>query len=82
MAVCKGGRGIKAPWKTTHVRIPEPIKDRVEAMSRAYKEGVLSEPIALDDAVSNAKKILQKKKSARISLENLLTAIYGVDISL
>ena len=82
MAAPKGGRGVKAPYNTTHVRIPEPIKARVEAMSQAYKDGALSEPISFEQAVEIAHKIIKQKKSARVSMENLLTAIYGKEISL
>lgn len=82
MAVWKGGRGVKAPWTTTHVRIPEPIKVRVEAMSQAFKDGELNEPIAYDEALEVAQAILKKKKSARVSMESLLTAIYGKEITL
>jgi hypothetical protein len=82
MTVPKGGRGVKAPYTTTHVRVPEPIKARVEAMSQAYKDGTLNEPISFDEAVETAHKILKQKKSAKVSIQNLLTAIYGKEISL
>lgn len=82
MAVWKGGRGVKAPYTTTHVRVPEPIKARVEAMSQAFKDGELSEPISFDEAVEMAQKILKQKKSAKVSMQSLLTAIYGKEISL
>lgn len=38
-----GGRGIKAPYKSTHVRIPEPIKDRVEHLKELYLSGALEQ---------------------------------------
>ena len=82
MAVWKGGRGVKAPYTTTHVRVPEPIKARVEAMSQAFKDGELSEPISFDEAVEMAQKILKQKKSAKVSIQSLLTAIYGKETSL
>lgn len=86
MAVWKGGRGVKAPYESTHVRIPVPIKDKVEALSQAYKDGRLDELepefMTIEDAVNAAKKILEQKKSARISLEKLLAVIYGQDVSL
>ncbi len=31
-----GGRGKKAPYESTHVRIPLPIKDRVEELKNLY----------------------------------------------
>jgi hypothetical protein len=85
MAVWRGGRGVKAPYETTHVRIPVPIKDRVEELSKAFKDGSLgekSEPMSLDEAVIAAREILRKKKSARVSMETLLTSIYGKEICL
>lgn len=83
MAVCKGGRGIKAPYKTTHVRIPIDIKERVEYLSQAFKEGSLSnESISLDEAIEVAEGILKENRSLKLSMENLLTVIYGKSISL
>lgn len=82
MAVWKGGRGVKAPWKTTHVRIPEPIKARVEALSEAFKSGEMTEPMTREEAIEAAQKILKQKKSAKVSVQSLLTAIYGKDVEL
>ncbi|BAZ36905.1 hypothetical protein NIES4101_28250 (plasmid) [Calothrix sp. NIES-4101] len=36
-----GGRGKKSPYETTHVRLPLPIKDRVEALKSLYISGEL-----------------------------------------
>jgi len=33
-----GGRGNQAPYETTHVRIPFPIKELVQAASKYYRE--------------------------------------------
>lgn len=33
-----GGRGNQAPYETTHVRIPVPIKELVQAASKYYRE--------------------------------------------
>jgi len=86
MSVWRGGRGVKAPYESTHVRIPLPIKDKVEALSQAYKDGTLdqleSKFMNFDDAVESARNILKKKKSARVSLESLLKDIYGQDVNL
>ena len=38
-----GGRGNLAPYKSTHVRVPEPIKDRVENLKKLYFSGDLEE---------------------------------------
>jgi len=39
----KGGRGIKAPYKTQQMRVPVPIKDRVNELIASFREGVLKE---------------------------------------
>ena len=42
----KGGRGKTAPYKTTHLRVPEPIKDRIQSLIDDYRENLLNqEPI-------------------------------------
>ena len=38
-----GGRGKKAPYESTHIRIPEPIKYRVEELKALYLEDKLDE---------------------------------------
>lgn len=83
MAVWKGGRGVKAPYKTTHVRIPVDIKEKVEFLSQHYKDGdSTKEPISPVKASEIARHILKNKKSAKVSMEALLLAIYGEKISL
>lgn len=85
MTVWRGGRGVKAPYESTHVRIPVPIKERVEELSKAYKDGRLedsSQPPSLEDAIEASRRILKQRKSARISVESLLAAIYGKNVCL
>lgn len=85
MAVNKGGRGVKAPYETTHVRVPLPIKDKVQQIIDDYKNGTDSrgnDIIEYEQALELAKEILKHKKSARVSLKNLLTGIYGKDVTL
>ena len=86
MSVWRGGRGVKAPYESTHVRIPVPIKDKVEQLSQAYKDGRLDELepqfMSLENAAEIARSILKQKKSARVAMEKLLKEIYGEDISL
>lgn len=36
-----GGRGKKSPYDSTHVRVPLPIKDRVEELKELYINGAL-----------------------------------------
>lgn len=38
-----GGRGKKAPYESTHIRIPEPIKHRVEELKALYANDCLEE---------------------------------------
>ena len=90
MAYTSGGRGKKAPYQTTHVRVPVPIKDQVEQLINDYKTGTLDQltiddalaPISFDDAVEQARVILKQKKSATTSMTKLLTSIYHQQVSL
>jgi hypothetical protein len=54
MTVWRGGRGVKAPYETTHVRIPVDLKKRVEELSKAYKDGLLEAnelPLQRDEGI-------------------------------
>jgi hypothetical protein len=90
MAHTKGGRGLKAPYDTTHVRVPVPIKDKIQGIIDAYKESLdpnlgTSENKKLltpNEAIEIAQTILSQKKSAKVSMGKLLTAIYGENIVL
>jgi hypothetical protein len=81
-----GGRGVKAPYETTHVRVPKPIKPQVERLIEQFQAGGDSQSenllTSLDDAVATAKGILLQKKSARVSIQKLLTSIYGENVTL
>ena len=67
-----GGRGKKAPYETTHVRVPLPLKDVVQAMIDNYrwtqhipsvddltKKEVTIEPCYEEIAIELAKSILE-----------------------
>jgi hypothetical protein len=90
MSYTKGGRGLKAPYETTHIRVPVPIKDKIQGMIDAYKESLdpnvgsdsTDKLLTRNEAIELANTILGQKKSARVSLSKLLTAIYGEDIVL
>jgi hypothetical protein len=85
MSANKGGRGLKAPYETTHVRVPLPIKEKVQQIIDDYKNDIVdagNDILEYEDAVELAKKILKSKKGAAISLSKLLTGIYRVDTSL
>lgn len=38
-----GGRGIKAPYETTHVRVPIPIKGKVQALIDEFRDGYIGQ---------------------------------------
>lgn len=86
MAKPAGGRGKKAPYKTTHVRVPEPLKPQVESLIEQFHNAYSGEDInlvtGLHEATVIAQAIIAQKKSARISLQKLLTALYGTDVQL
>lgn len=80
---------MKAPYESTHVRIPVPIKEEVLRLAEEFRTGssTSAQPVSQNlltpiEAVDLARKILKQKKSARLSLQKLLTGIYGVDFEL
>ncbi len=86
----KGGRGKKAPYESTHVRVPLPIKQEVETLIEKFKNGEVtndgkiidSDFYEVEKAIDLARRILSSKKSAKVSLQKLLTGIYDIDIDL
>lgn len=90
MSILKGGRGQKAPWETTHVRCPVPIRDEIQSQINQWKAKRIGgdstyeeKPLAdLDSVINLAEKVLNQKKSARVSIEKLLTEIYGQEVKL
>lgn len=38
MTFTKGGRGKRAPYETTHARIPKPLKPLIDKLSAKYRE--------------------------------------------
>ena len=71
-----GGRGKRAPYETTHYRIPIALKPIVEEMARKYRELVdeyeVDDP-ALVDAVINA--LCPKETNKNIEIEKIELAI-------
>jgi hypothetical protein len=82
----KGGRGKRAPYETTVVRVPDPVLEQVEAICDAYRNGeVLPEKKPVTDFESIREQVDQWRKIAKVGkdkLQNLLQLIYGVDITL
>jgi hypothetical protein len=123
-----GGRGKKAPYETTHVRIPVDLKSKVEELVEAYRnnELIISEqndnsltknlpinyhelvatmieefknnglfigedlnsiyPLTLvlsqEEAIKRAKMLIVNVRTKKDVAQNLLTALYQVDIKL
>jgi hypothetical protein len=48
----KGGRGIKAPYKSPPIRCPEPIREEVQGLIDLYvKSGLSENPPLLEDSM-------------------------------
>lgn len=81
-----GGRGKKAAYTSTHVRIPEPLIPEVEALKRKFfgvdEEEAINPLPSLEEAIAMSKGILLNKKSAKLSIEKLLTALYNTQVKL
>lgn len=89
MVLPKGGRGHKAPYETCTVRVPVPIRDKVETVVEQYRLSVLKgeggsvrvvNP-SFEQALDAARKIDRQKKSRRQSLRKLLQVLYDVEIT-
>ena len=83
-----GGRGKKAPYQTTHLRVPVPLKPALEALIEAYRgessdtvEILTDVPIALDEAKLIAAKLLRSKGAKVEVIAKLLTAIYKTEVT-
>lgn len=83
-----GGRGKKAPYETTHLRIPVPIKADIEKLIENYRlsviDGIESEDnglMSVEDAKLLTRKLIKAKTSKIDTLAKLLTSIYRVEIT-
>jgi len=83
-----GGRGKKAPYETTHLRIPVPIKADIEKLIENYRLSVIdgiethdNGLMPVEDAKLLTRKLIKSKISKIDTLVKLLTGIYGVEIS-
>ena len=83
-----GGRGKKAPYETTHLRIPLPIKADIEKLIENYRLSVIdgiethdNGLMSVEDAKLLTRKLIKAKTSKIDTLIKLLTSIYGVEIS-
>jgi hypothetical protein len=83
-----GGRGKKAPYETTHLRIPLPIKADIEKLIENYRlsviDGIESQDnglMSVEDAKLLTRKLIKAKTSKIDTLIKLLTSIYDVEIT-
>jgi hypothetical protein len=83
-----GGRGKKAPYETTHLRIPLPIKTDIEKLIENYRLSVIdgiethdNSLMSVEDAKLLTRKLIKAKTSKIDTLIKLLTSIYGVEIT-
>lgn len=58
MSFTKGGRGKQAPYSTTHVRVPTPLKTEIDNIIREYKEMVEAGLISPETEVKDLYSIL------------------------
>jgi hypothetical protein len=84
MSFSVGGRGKKAPYQTSVVRVPVPVLEQVEQIVQAYRDSLESgaAPSGAGHptkaiALKEAEKILKQKKSARISMQMLIERLWG-----
>ncbi len=62
MTYTKGGRGKKAPYTTTHVRIPTQIKPLIDKITARFKE-LVNQPEALEDSLSSIADCIDDQKA-------------------
>ena len=92
LKINQGGRGNKAPYETTVIRIPVLLKETVESLSNDYKltgnvpslESVpVSQPsLSKEEAIALSNRLVKSKKGAKHCLEKLLTALYSPPVTL
>lgn len=83
-----GGRGKKAPYETTHMRVPLPLKTQIEQLIEDYRLSILDgierpgeELIPIDEALVIAQKLLRSKTAKNETIAKLLTSIYKTEVS-
>lgn len=86
MSKPKGGRGKKAPYETTVMRIPDPVVDLVEDICDAYRDGTFDpehKPVTDFSEIRDQVDAWRRAtKVGKDKLQNLLRLIYGVDVEL
>ena len=77
MTIPKGGRGKKAPYETTQMRVPIPIKDQVNSLIAKFRGEVLDDHKTDDNlfkSVDNTQ-ISLELESLQSEIQNLKTAL-------
>ena len=77
MTTPKGGRGKKAPYETTQMRVPVPIKDQVNSLIAKFRGEVLDDDNLLEPV--NNKPLSLELESLQIEMQNLKTALEGIE---
>lgn len=88
----KGGRGHRASYDTTHMRVPTLLKDLFTRISNDYKmtgnipeldtENTDNATPDRETMIALAHQLIKSKKGAKHCLEKLLTTLYREDIEL
>lgn len=82
----KGGRGKRAPYETTVVRVPNPVLEQVLTICDAYRENqqvTTEKPVTDFESIRQQVEVWRKQtKVGKDKLKNLLQLIYGVEIDL
>jgi hypothetical protein len=83
-----GGRGKKAPYETTHMRVPVTLKPQIESIIEIYRLSVIDgieshspDLLSLKDAIELSKKLLRSKTAKTDTIVKLLTGIYGGEVT-
>ena len=82
-----GGRGKKAPYKSTHVRIPEPLKDKVEQLKQEFLNNEAEQSVDnaslpdIEAATEYARSVIKMRKNAKYSVVKLLNLIYNSNLT-
>lgn len=79
MSKAKGGRGQKLPYEQTHIRVPLPIRDRVQRIIDSYRnfvfgneiveEGSSAEPSEVNAALKLLKRFIDDSAIDETSYE-------------
>jgi vacuolar-type H+-ATPase subunit I/STV1 len=79
-----GGRGLRAPYETTHVRVPIPIKASVQALIDEFRERQTQSPIkpltSLEEAEEEEEEESELSDSETIKSQAEMIRAYASEI--